>query len=251
MDLSLDEASRAARELARAVLARSRGLASAREAEPLGHDPALWAQLCEAGLPGLAVPEEFDGGGAGLHAPVIAAIELGRVLAPVPFAEHVAAARLLATVAPEHPDLPAVVSGELIATLAPRARSGRAVAVPGTIAKLFASTAYQRASRELQDVVGLGGILRESVGEGPGHRPPTVRSNVPPGTPASSPSRAGPPRSPATSSPNSASACRRPAEAPAPRADPGHSPGWDIPHGTGPALLMRQPSAVLRHTRNI
>ncbi|MBL7518121.1 acyl-CoA dehydrogenase family protein, partial [Frankia sp. CNm7] len=123
MDLSLDEVSRATRELALAVLARNPGLSAARSAEPLGHDPALWAALCAAGLPGLAVAEEHGGGGTGLHAPVVAAVELGRVLAPVPFAEHVAAARLLAAVAPEHPDLPAVVAGELVATLAPRGRA--------------------------------------------------------------------------------------------------------------------------------
>ncbi|KPM52052.1 acyl-CoA dehydrogenase [Frankia sp. R43] len=137
MDLSLDEASRAAQELATAVLARSPGLAAARAAEPLGHDPTLWAQLCATGLPGLAIAEKHDGGGAGLHAQVIAAIELGRALAPVPFAEHVAAARLLAAVAPDHPDLPAVVAGELIATLAPRVHAGTAVAVPaGAVAGL-------------------------------------------------------------------------------------------------------------------
>ncbi|WP_051466352.1 acyl-CoA dehydrogenase family protein, partial [Pseudofrankia saprophytica] len=44
--------------------------------------------------------------------------------------------------------------------------SGQSPAVAGTIAKLFASTAYQRASRELQDAVGLGGILRAPSGEG-------------------------------------------------------------------------------------
>jgi alkylation response protein AidB-like acyl-CoA dehydrogenase len=137
MDLSLDEASRAARELVGAVLARWPGLAAARDAEPRGHDPRLWSQLCATGLAGLAVPAEQDGGGTGLHAPLIAAIELGRVLAPVPFAEHVAAARLLAAVAPEHPDLAAVVSGELVATLAPRTRATWGVAVPaGAVAGL-------------------------------------------------------------------------------------------------------------------
>ncbi|WP_045878825.1 acyl-CoA dehydrogenase family protein [Pseudofrankia sp. DC12] len=137
MDLSVDEAGRAAGELAAAVLARRPGLVAAREAEPSGHDPALWAELCAAGLAGLAVAEELDGGGTGLHAPVMAAVELGRVLAPVPFAEHVAAARLLAAAAPEHPDLPAVVAGELIATLATRVRAGVGVAVPaGAVAGL-------------------------------------------------------------------------------------------------------------------
>src|SRR5262245_34606134 len=98
MDLLLGEASRAARERVTAVLARQPGLAAARAAERLGHAPNLWAQRWEAGLPGRAVAEDHDGGGAGLHAEVIAAVERGRALAPVPFAEHVAAGRLLAAV---------------------------------------------------------------------------------------------------------------------------------------------------------
>ncbi|MBL7511214.1 acyl-CoA dehydrogenase [Frankia nepalensis] len=130
MDLSLDEASSAARELARAVLAGRPGRSAARAAAPLGHDPALWGELCAAGLPGLALTAEHGGGGAGLHAATVAAVELGRVLAPVPFAEHVAAARLLAAAAPGHPDLAAVVAGDLVATLAPRVRASAGELVP-------------------------------------------------------------------------------------------------------------------------
>ncbi len=140
MDLSLDELSEAARDAVRAVCAGPAGTggpARAREAEPLGHDPKLWADLCSIGLPGLGVEESLGGGGAGLPALVAAAQELGRILAPAPFAEHAVAARLLASVAPEHPDLPAVVAGELIATLAPRVRDGVAGVVPaGAIADL-------------------------------------------------------------------------------------------------------------------
>jgi alkylation response protein AidB-like acyl-CoA dehydrogenase len=44
--------------------------------------------------------------------------------------------------------------------------AGEPVAVEGTIAKLFATTAYQRGSRELQDAVGLAGLLRAPSGEG-------------------------------------------------------------------------------------
>ncbi|OHV34793.1 MULTISPECIES: acyl-CoA dehydrogenase family protein [Pseudofrankia] len=130
MDLALDETALAARDLVRAVLARHPGLAPARAAQPLGHDPGLWDDLRAAGLPGLAVGAEHGGGGAGLHAAAAAALELGRVLAPVPFAEHTAAARLLAATAPDHPHLAAVVSGELVATLAPRVRCGVGTAVP-------------------------------------------------------------------------------------------------------------------------
>src|SRR5262245_18057377 len=132
----LDDAARAARESTLAVLARHPGRQAAREAEPLGHHPKLWADLCAAGLPGLAV-DAADGGGAPLHGAVLAAAGLGAVLSPVPFAEQVAAAELLAASAPGHPDLAAVVSRELIATLAPRVRAGVGEAVPaGAVAGL-------------------------------------------------------------------------------------------------------------------
>ncbi|MCW2548419.1 MAG: acyl-CoA dehydrogenase protein [Mycobacterium sp.] len=133
MDLSLDEVSEAARDAVRAVCAGSSGVASpirARESEPFGHDPKLWAELCSIGLPGLGVAETLGGGGADLPALVAVAQELGAVLAPVPALEHLVAARLLSAVAPEHPDLAAVVSGELITTVAPRVRDGVALVVP-------------------------------------------------------------------------------------------------------------------------
>ncbi len=143
MDLSLDEVSEAARDAVRAVCAGPSSSAApagpvrAREAEPLGHDPKLWAELCSVGIPGLAVAEELGGGGADLLALVAVAQELGAVLAPVPLVEHAIAARLLASVAPGYPDLAAVVDGELIATLAPRVHEGVAQVVPaGAVADL-------------------------------------------------------------------------------------------------------------------
>jgi alkylation response protein AidB-like acyl-CoA dehydrogenase len=143
VDLSPDEVSQAARDAVRAVCLGQSGSsaaaspARAREAEPLGHDAKLWAELCGAGIPGLAVAEELGGGGADLLALVAVVQELGAVLAPVPLVEHAVAARLLASVAPGHPDLAAVVDGELIATLAPRVRAGLAQVVPaGAVADL-------------------------------------------------------------------------------------------------------------------
>ena len=118
----------------RAVCLGQSGVAGpgrAREAEPLGHDPKLWAELCTIGIPGIGVADELGGGGAGLLALIAVAQELGAILAPVPLVEHAVAARLLARVAPGHPDLGAVVAGELIATLAPRVRNGIAEVVPG------------------------------------------------------------------------------------------------------------------------
>jgi alkylation response protein AidB-like acyl-CoA dehydrogenase len=140
VDLSLDEVSEAARDAVRAVCVGPTGQASplrAREAEPLGHDPKFWAELCDIGLPGLGASEAFGGGGVELPALVAVAKELGAVLAPVPALEHMVAARLLAAVAPDHPDLAEVVSGELVITLAPRVRNGVALLVPsGAIADI-------------------------------------------------------------------------------------------------------------------
>jgi alkylation response protein AidB-like acyl-CoA dehydrogenase len=140
MDLSLDEMAQAAVDAVKAVCVgqSAPGRPSwARDAEPLGHDPKLWAELCAVGLPGLAVAEEYGGGGADLLALTAVAEELGVVLAPAPLNEHAVAVRLLARLAPDHPDLVAAVSGELIATLAPRVTDGAALVVPaGAVADL-------------------------------------------------------------------------------------------------------------------
>ncbi|HEX4017784.1 MAG TPA: acyl-CoA dehydrogenase family protein [Frankiaceae bacterium] len=133
MDLSLDEMAQAAVDAVNAVCVGQSppGRPSwARDAEPLGHDPKLWAELCAIGLPGLAVPEEQGGGGADLLALTAVAQQLGTVLAPAPFNEHAVAVRLLARLAPNHPDLEAAVCGELIVTLAPRVTDGIALVVP-------------------------------------------------------------------------------------------------------------------------
>lgn len=70
-----------------------------RDAEPLGHAPALWARLRETGAPGMAVPDKAGGGGATALDLLLVTHEAGRVLAPVPLAEHLAATRVLARTA--------------------------------------------------------------------------------------------------------------------------------------------------------
>jgi alkylation response protein AidB-like acyl-CoA dehydrogenase len=140
MDLSLDEMAQAAVDAVDAVCVgqSAPGRPSwARDAEPLGHDPKLWAELCAIGLPGLAVAEELGGGGADLLALTAVAERLGTVLAPAPFNEHAVGVRLLARLAPNHPDLEAAVSGEPIVTLAPRVSGGVALVVPaGAVADI-------------------------------------------------------------------------------------------------------------------
>ncbi|MFC8527160.1 acyl-CoA dehydrogenase family protein [Nocardia sp. NPDC057227] len=66
-----------------------------RAAEDSGFDRNLWEQLCATGATSMALPESAGGDGAGLVELVLVAEELGRVLAPVPWIEHIVAARLL------------------------------------------------------------------------------------------------------------------------------------------------------------
>lgn len=76
---------------------RSRSpLDTVRAAEESGFDADLWEQLCATGATSMALPESVGGDGATLVELSLVAEELGRALAPVPWIDHVCAARLLA-----------------------------------------------------------------------------------------------------------------------------------------------------------
>ncbi|MEU6419158.1 acyl-CoA dehydrogenase family protein [Streptomyces spiralis] len=86
------------------------------------HEPGrtLWGRLAEAGVFGLAVPEEYGGLGSLPVELAISFIELGRHAVPGPFVETVAAAALLdhlgdRTIAETW--LPGIASGKTIASL--------------------------------------------------------------------------------------------------------------------------------------
>jgi len=90
---------------------------------PDGFDPEVWKQLAEMlGLPGLVVPEELGGSGAGFVELGIVLEEMGRALLPAPFFSTVvlgAGALLLSgDVAAQQAYLPALCEGRLRATLA-------------------------------------------------------------------------------------------------------------------------------------
>jgi acyl-CoA dehydrogenase len=86
------------------------------------YSPDLWRAMAEMGWLGAAIPERYDGAGLGYEALCVLAEELGRVVAPVPFASTVclAAEAILAagTEAQKREYLPKIVRGELIATFA-------------------------------------------------------------------------------------------------------------------------------------
>jgi alkylation response protein AidB-like acyl-CoA dehydrogenase len=96
VNLGLTSDQEAVRELFASLFAKESSTERVRAAEPLGFDADLWAHLTQTGAFGIALPEEVGGGGAGLLELALVAEEVGRRLAPVPFAESTAAVRLLA-----------------------------------------------------------------------------------------------------------------------------------------------------------
>jgi alkylation response protein AidB-like acyl-CoA dehydrogenase len=95
-----------------------------------GYDPAVWSQMAnQLGLQALAIPEEFGGAGFGYVELVVVLEEMGRALVCAPYFSTVALAAnaLLASGddAAKKEYLPAIASGETIATLAYTEPSGR------------------------------------------------------------------------------------------------------------------------------
>ncbi|OBK63257.1 hypothetical protein A5653_25365 [Mycobacterium colombiense] len=94
-----------------------------------GYDAELWNQMAgQLGLQGLGLPEAYGGSGFGPEETTIVFEELGRALVPSPFFATVAlAARLLLAIDDEDAIqryLPAIASGELVATVAIAESSG-------------------------------------------------------------------------------------------------------------------------------
>ncbi|HEX3963113.1 MAG TPA: acyl-CoA dehydrogenase [Trebonia sp.] len=95
-DYSLTGEQEAVRDAFREFFTSECPTAQVRAAEPVGYDAKLWRRLAELGAVTMGLPESAGGDGAGLVDLVIVAEEAGAALAPVPFAEHVAASRALA-----------------------------------------------------------------------------------------------------------------------------------------------------------
>lgn len=91
-----------------------------RAAEESGFDKNLWERLCAMGATTMALPESVGGDGATLVDLTLVAEEIGRSLAPVPWIDHVCAARLLAGLGAVESD---VVTGKQLAALDPQIES--------------------------------------------------------------------------------------------------------------------------------
>jgi alkylation response protein AidB-like acyl-CoA dehydrogenase len=95
-----------------------------RAAEASGVDKNLWERLSAMGATTMALPESVGGDGATLVDLTLVAEEIGRSLAPVPWIDHVCAARLLARLGALDSDAAAdLVHGKQLAALDPQIHS--------------------------------------------------------------------------------------------------------------------------------
>lgn len=118
MDVRLTEEQQALQKTARAWLAQHftpERIAAVADAPPVA-DRALWQQIADMGWIGLAVPEEYGGGGATLVEEAVLAEELGYGLLPAPWLPTALA--LPALTAGDPTLLAAVLGGERSVTLA-------------------------------------------------------------------------------------------------------------------------------------
>lgn len=121
LDYSLTEDHTALQNAYRQFFKAHCPIETVRAAEPSGFDKNLWERLCAMGATTMAVPESWGGDGATLVDLTLVAEEIGRSLAPVPWIDHVCAARLLARLGAVEAD---VVSGKQLAALDVQVESG-------------------------------------------------------------------------------------------------------------------------------
>jgi alkylation response protein AidB-like acyl-CoA dehydrogenase len=136
-DYSLTDDQEAVRDAFREFFTSECPTTRVRAAEPLGYDPKLWRQLTELGAASMALPESAGGDGAGLVDLVIVAEEAGAALAPVPFAEHAAASRAIASYSGGPAGLVLAAAGERPASLAlqPVAGNGGQLVPAGAVVR--------------------------------------------------------------------------------------------------------------------
>ncbi len=125
MNLEFSEDQKFVQHTAREFLAEHAGPEACRkivEEPALRLDRELWKGVAEMGWLGAAVPESYGGAGMSYLELVLIAEEIGRALAPIPFASTVYGATeallLAGTDEQKQQYLPRLVAGELIGTLA-------------------------------------------------------------------------------------------------------------------------------------
>ena len=131
MNIGFSEELGQLRDVARRMLADAATIASVRRliADGGGIDRDLWRSVAELGWLAATIPEEYDGLGLGGLAACVLAEELGRALAPIPFASSVCLATealiLFGSDEQKRRYLPRLASGEIIGTFAAIEGNGR------------------------------------------------------------------------------------------------------------------------------
>jgi alkylation response protein AidB-like acyl-CoA dehydrogenase len=110
------------RDMVRALVAKQAPLAETRDDDPTAARAAGWSAMAAVGLLGIAVPEQYGGGGAGLRELAIVCEELARELVPAPFFATVCTAAEVLVASGDGAActeyLPQLAAGECTATLA-------------------------------------------------------------------------------------------------------------------------------------
>ena len=121
MDFGFTDDQREIQRTARSLLGERAKPERVREhAEARTTDRELWHELCELGWPGIAISEQYGGGGLGRIELSILCEELGRAVAPVPFLPSTMASTLIEHAgSPEQRErwLPGLASGESLGAL--------------------------------------------------------------------------------------------------------------------------------------
>jgi 3-oxochol-4-en-24-oyl-CoA dehydrogenase len=123
MSIAISEEHRALAQTVADFLTNHQSRAAARSLLEARTDalPAFWAELGSLGLLGLHVPEEHGGSGFGLPETLVVAEQMGRQLAPGPFAPTVITSAVLAAAGPDDLQkrlLPALADGSAIGAAA-------------------------------------------------------------------------------------------------------------------------------------
>ena len=139
MNFDYTDDQKSLKEEARRFLAAASPLTVARavlEGPAAGYDAALWGRIAEQGWCGATIPEAYGGLGLGYVELCALAEELGRAVAPVPFASSIyffsEGLLLVGSEDQKSALLPLVATGELIGTLA--VSEGPGVLTAGRIA---------------------------------------------------------------------------------------------------------------------
>jgi alkylation response protein AidB-like acyl-CoA dehydrogenase len=163
LDYSLSEDHEAIREAYKQFFKSQCPIDTVRAAEASGFDKSLWERLCAMGATTMALPESSGGDGATMVDLTLVAEEIGRSLAPVPWIDHVCAARLLSRLGTVDSD---IVNGKQIVALDPQHES-----MSGVRLIPVGSIADHIVVRDGQDVVRLTFATRPSKVDNIGRLP--------------------------------------------------------------------------------